>query len=473
MSTQPNILLVMVDQWNAACFSGLAHPDVLTPRIDRLIEGGVCFRNCMSVNTICQPSRVSFLTGQYIHTHGVVTNSPGARPRSVVHPLARELKNKAGYRTGAFGKLHLGVFEADAGFDRVAHACDNPFGESEYHAYLRERGLLETYLKTERQPAGPFASGVSALRTRDTNEAWTVDQTLSFIDASDDPFLAWCTFERPHAPHTPPVDAPVTYDPETLHLPPYDPRHFESKAGHARAGCENLWKAWVLGEGALRSGLAHYYALMSLIDQQVGRMLDALESSGKLDRTIVIFTADHGDFAGNLGMLGKNTSTYDAIIRTPYIWYWKGQFDRNMPFGLCETIDLYPTLCDLAGIPTPPSVQGDSHLAALHDRPYYDGKDYVFSERALSRTIRSRTHKLTLSTDGRQHVGELYDLVADPDENDNRYNDSAFARIQATLTEELIAWTIRTDQPCCFGNASQPVSDRLRWHQALIAGQTT
>ncbi|MCA1808208.1 MAG: sulfatase-like hydrolase/transferase [Lentisphaerae bacterium] len=473
MSKKPNVLFVMVDQWNAECFSGLSHPDVKTPNIDRLIEGGACFRNCFAANPICQPSRVSFMTGQYIHTHGVETNHHPSRPKSVNHPLPLLLKEQGGYRTGAFGKLHLGAFEADAGFDRVEHVCDNPFGEPEYYVWLRGKGLLDSYLGVER--ASPqevkhkFCYGTSPLKAADTNEVWTADRTISFINESDDPFFAWCTFERPHAPHMPPADAPVKYDPAKLTIPPYDPKYFESKAGHARAGCENLWKAWVLGEDELRRGLAGYYGLMSLIDQQVGRIIAALEKSGKLDDTIIIFTADHGDFAGTQGMLGKNTSTYDAIIRSPYIWYWKNRFDRAMPFDLCETIDLYPTLCEVLGLETPSSVQGASHRAALNDVPYFRGKDYVFSERILSKTVRSRTHKLTIGTDGAKHTGELYDLVADPDECHNLYNRPELARIQVELLEEMVAWYIRTAQPCYYSQASSLSSPALRWHNQFMA----
>ena len=471
MPKKPNILFIMTDQWNAECFSGFNHPDVKTPNLDKLIEGGVSFRNCFVANPTCQPSRTSFFTSQYIHTHGVEVNNQKSKPMSVVHPLAKVLKENANYRTGAFGKLHLGAFEEDAGFDKILHACDNPFGEPKYFEYLKEKGLLDEYLNAERKPPmavnQKFCTGKSSLKTCDTNEAWTADQTIDFINENDDPFFAWCTFERPHAPHMPPADAPVKYDPEKLTVPPYDPKYFESKMNHSRAGCENLWKAWVLGEDELRNALAHYYGLISLIDQQIGRIISTLEDTGKLDNTIIIFTADHGDFAGNLGMLGKNSGNYDAIIRSPYIWYWKGKFDRNMHFDLCEAIDMYPTLCDIVGIETPPSVQGESHIEALKDLPYYRGKDYVFSERSLSKTIRSKTFKLTINSNGTKHYGELYNILEDVDEKHNLYNNPAYTHVQTELAEELVAWLIRTAQPVHFGNSSEDCSPALRWHNSF------
>ncbi len=472
MAIKPNILFIMADQWNAECFSGLNHPDVKTPNLDKLIEGGVTFRNCFVANPTCQPSRTSFFTSQYIHTHGVEVNNRPSKPKSICHPLAKELKEKANYRTGAFGKLHLGEFEEDAGFDKISHVCDNPFGEAEYYDYLKEKGLLDEYLKTERNVSrdfnAKFGKGTSSLKTCDTNEAWTADRTIDFIKESQDPFFVWCTFERPHAPHTPPADAPVNYDPKKLTIPLYEPKYFESKTNHARAGCENLWKAWVLGEDELREGLSKYYGLMSLIDQEIGRIITHLEESGKLENTLIIFAADHGDFAGNLGMLGKNSSTYDAIIRTPYIWYWKGHFHRNMHFDLCEAIDLYPTLCDLIEIDTPPTVQGESHLAAMTDLPYYSGKEYVFSERTLAKTVRNKNFKLTISTDGNRRVGELYNILEDVDENHNLYNNPEYYPIQTELAEEMIAWFIRTAQPCHFSTSSEKSSPALRFHNSLL-----
>ncbi|NLB70347.1 MAG: sulfatase-like hydrolase/transferase [Lentisphaerae bacterium] len=472
MSVKPNILYIMTDQWNAECFSGLNHPDVKTPNIDQLIEKGVCFRNCFAAEPICQPSRVSYLTGQYVHTHRVMRNHEASTPQSVNTPLPGYLKEKAGYRTGAFGKLHLGVFEKDAGFDSIAHCCDNPFGKPAYYEYLEEKGLLDIYMEKEKKMSQEttqrFAAGKSGLKAADCNETWTADQTIDFISESSDPFFVWCSFERPHAPHTPPEDAPVKYDPEKLTIPPYDPKWFDSKAMHARAGCENLWKAWVLGEDALREGLAGYYGLMSLIDQQVGRIIDHLEQTGKLDNTIIVFCADHGDFGGYHGMLGKNSSTYDSIMRVPYVWYWKGHTDRNMHFDLCETIDMYPTLCDLAGLETPPSVQGKSHVSALTDLPYYPGKDYVFFERLLAKGVRSRTHKLSVIPNGRNNYWELYDILEDPDELKNRYGDPQLAHVQTRLMEELVAWSIKTEQPCHVSNSSEEVTEDLRWHSHFL-----
>jgi len=472
---KPNVLFIMADQWNESCFSGYRHPDVKTPNLDTLIEGGVSFRNCFVANPTCQPSRTSFFTSQYVHTHGVECNDNSAPPRGTVHSLAGVFKNN-GYKTGAFGKLHLGEWERDAGFDSIEHVCDDPFGEDDYSKYLKEKGLYEDYMRNERKPflerRQKFWSGKSNIPMKNSNENWTVDRTINFLDAvKDDPFFAWCTFERPHAPHTPPKDAPVTYDPAKLTLPPYDPHSFDTKRYHSRPGVENLWKAWVQGEDNLREGLANYYELVSLIDHNIGRLVNYLEERDLLENTIIIFTADHGDFAGNYGMLGKNSANYDAIIRTPYIWYWKGRFDRNMYYDLVEAIDMYPTLCDLCGIETPPSVQGDSHIDAMTDKNYFAGKDAVFSERHFMKTIRTRTHKLSVSCNGDKVTGELYELVEDPRELKNRFNDPALAHIQKKLYERLLCWFVRTTQPTSCSFSSEIVDKSLRWHSFAAASR--
>lgn len=110
MKNKPNVLFIMADQWNESCFSGYFHPDVKTPNIDKLINDGVSFRNCFVASPICQTSRTSFFTSQYIHTHGIETNDCNSLVNSHNYPLAQLFKDQ-GYRTVAFGKLHLGQYK--------------------------------------------------------------------------------------------------------------------------------------------------------------------------------------------------------------------------------------------------------------------------------------------------------------------------------------------------------------------------
>lgn len=481
---RPNILYIMTDRFNERCISAYGHPDVKTPVIDSLIENGVSFRNVFCQTALCQPSRVSIFAGQYAHTHGVEYNFAFGGPISQMLPLPKLLRDKAGYRTGAIGKIHLGTWPAQTGFERIESCCDTTIGEAggerecEYYQYLREKGFFEEYRKTvlesPRRVIENMHYGELAIPAEHSLEAWTADRTIEFIRQSDDkPFFAWCSFLRPHNPHMPPPDAPVTYDPGSLTIPDYHSLNFETKPRYAsRPGLETLWKASAIGEQHLRNALAGYYGNISWIDHEIGRMLDHLRESGKLENTIVIFSADHGCFAGNYGQIGVNCMTYDHLYRIPYIWSCPSHLPKAQYHDLVESIDMYPTLCDLLGVDIPPSVQGTSHANAL-DRArfpqHFSGRDDVFFERSTVKTIRTRTHKLSICFNGRDRDGELYDLVNDPEELRNLFDNPAVAYIQKNLTERILERMITTTQPSIVSpSGSEYVCpEKMRWQTSL------
>ena len=485
---RPNILYIMTDRFNERCISAYGHPDVKTPVIDSLIETGVSFRNTFCQNALCQPSRVSIFSGQYPHTHGVENNYVHGGPKSEMSPLPRLLRDTAGYRTGAVGKIHLGTWPSQTGFDRIESCCDTTIGEAgddsgecAYYRYLREKGFYEEFRKTALESPQEVLNhmhyGDLDIPAEHSLEAWTVDQTIDFMDEPDEaPFFAWCSFLRPHNPHMPPPDAPVKYDPDSLTLPEDHALYVESKPGYqTRPGLETLWNSAAIGEKHLRNALAGYYGNISWIDHEIGRMLDHLRDTGKLENTIVIFSADHGCFAGNYGQIGVNGMTYDHLYRIPYIWNCPAHFPKSRFYDLVESIDLYPTLCDMLGLDIPPSVQGISHAHALYRTQFpehFSGREDVFFERSTVKTIRTRTHKLSYCFNGESRSGELYDLVEDPDELRNRFDEPSMAHIQKDLMERLVNRMIATTQPSIVSNvSSEYISPKMRWHTARQAAQ--
>jgi len=467
----PNILFIMTDQWNESCFSAYNHPDVKTPNIDNFIKNGVAFRRCYCQSAICQPSRISFLSSQYLHTHGVMQNNQEeARPREHCVSLVGHIRERLGYTTGAIGKLHLGVWQNKAGFDKIVSACDDvEKKEPDYFAYLRKHDLLGKY---ERVSAGAeslfrFHYGESKIPVEHSNENFTADETIKFIEESQGrPFFCWTTFERPHSPHYVPYDFHMKYDPEKLVLPDNVSEDFESKPFHKRPGVENSWKSYVLGEKELRQGMACYYGLMSLIDFNIGRIIDYLRQNGLLDNTIIIFSADHGDFAGNYGMLGKNTPSVDVLYRVPYIWYWGNKFAKDRVYGLTESIDLLPTLCEILNLPIPPEAQGEEHTDALFTKDLYEGKEAVFFENVMVKCVRTQEYKLSFTYD-RKAKGELYDMVNDPWEASNLFNSPQHSHIQKELMERLLGWYIRTELPETVCPLSERIPRDWRWHQHI------
>ncbi|MBN1554827.1 MAG: sulfatase-like hydrolase/transferase [Phycisphaerae bacterium] len=457
----------MTDQHRYECLSCHGHPMVKTPNIDRLAENGVDFQRCYAQSAICMPSRLSMYTGQYLHTHGVQENSKVVDISRFI-TLPNILKEQ-GYQTAAVGKTHAGPSDV-LGFDYYRICAGMAEGEeNDYKNYLREKGLVST--KEPDQSFKAYDSYVSDLIYADTNEAWTGDECLRFLENRDNekPFFLWATFQRPHAPTSVPVDNPFPYNPKDIELPSYSERWY-TKPDTRRPGCENTWNVFNTGEARLREAMANYFSMISMVDDQVGRILNSLEDKDELEDTIVIFTADHGDFCGEYGQFGKNISTFDVLYRIPSIWYWKGKTGREQIHEMTEMIDTMPTILDLLNLDKPKTVQGDSLADVIHGsrercgRPW-DGKEAVFFETPFIKTVRTKTHKLSICNKEKRTWGQLYDLVNDPLELNNLYQNPAYSHIQQELTLRLVHWFIKTDQPQIHSAGFSETAPPWRWYQ--------
>ena len=186
------------------------------------------------------------------------------------------------------------------------------------------------------------------------------------------------------------------------------------------------WCSSAHGEQGLRKGLAAYYSLISLIDQQIGRVLETIDKLGLREDTIVVFCTDHGDFAGEYAKMAKGWC-YGCIHPVPFIWRYPGVVKENVTHdGLAETVDMFPTLCHLLDIPTPKTVQGLDLTAALTEGQA-TGHDAVFYEFIAVKTVRTKDYKLSYGFQDGKEVGELFDLKEDPHEYKNRYDDPEMA----------------------------------------------
>ncbi len=444
---KPNILFIMDDQHNARCLSCEGHPDVKTPNLDRLAEGGVRFTRAFAQSAICTPSRVSFFTGQYLSTHGVFGNSGWLPPETL--SLAYYLKERAGYQTGAVGKLHLPRWETDGlDYKRVCDSADvNPGEKTDYQLYLEKHGLGRYYRDFKNHEH--FMAYISPIPEKHCLERWTADRAIEFIENRDPekPFFLWLSFERPHSPHSPPPEKIGLYNPEKIKLPEKRSDYFYGKVYRSRPGVENIWHIDHSGEETFRKALSYYYTLITLIDENIGRVIEKLEKEDLLDETIIIFTSDHGDFAGEHGAIGKNMPTYDCLYRIPFIWFWKGRFlAGKVDNRLVESVDLFPTLCELIGIPIPPQVQGESLAGALTTPAGGPFREAVFFETPFVKTVRTERYKLSFYFKERMD-GELYDLIKDPEERNNLFHNPEMAKVREDLLQRLLSWQIKIQQP--------------------------
>ncbi|OGV33071.1 MAG: hypothetical protein A2020_07930 [Lentisphaerae bacterium GWF2_45_14] len=470
---KPNLLIFMTDQHRYECLGCHQHPMVKTPNIDKMAEDGIDFQRAYSQSAICMPSRVSLFTGQYLHTHGIQGNNSSADVSGLT-TLPKVLKNEQGYQTAAIGKTHSGHCK-DMGFD-YARICagENEGENNDYVDYLNSHGFKGEWYNNgwkDMKVIREYYDYVSEIPYEHSVEAWTGNETIKYLDSIDKekPFMLWSTFERPHPPTCAPKDNPFPYNPDEIVLPPYDERWY-NKPDVKRPGCENMWNVFCTGEDKLRQAMASYFSLISMIDDQIGRIISKLEEIGELNNTIIVFTADHGDFCGEYGQFGKNLSTFDVLYRIPMIFYWKGKTCKEQIHELMEMVDVMPTLLDLCEVDIPRTVQGHSFADAVRGNTFQCGlpwsaNDAVFFETPFVKTVRTKNHKLSVCWKGNTSWGQLYDLNKDPAELDNRYNDPAYSHIQHDLETRLLRWYIQTDQPPVFGAGIDETRPEWRWYQ--------
>ena len=472
MARRPNVLWICTDQQRYDTIGCLGNPHVDTPVLDRLCADGVAFSRTYCQSPVCQPSRASFLTGLYPNTVHVNRNGNAYFPASErVRLITRRLAD-AGYDCGLAGKLHLASAwpgaeaRTDDGY-RVFHysvsATQFTGRGNAYSDWLQRIGRLDEALDT---------SGVDAARNRGARyrpdvpaelhqTSWCADRAIDFMrEARDGPWLMSVNIFDPHGP----FDAPLSYRRR------YEERELPPALYGARdaATCERLAGAFFQGRpqppGARqRLQKASYYAMITLIDEQVGRMLDALEATGQRGDTVVIFTSDHGEMLGDHGLTGKGCRFYEGAVRVPLIISWPGVFERGLVAdGLAELTDLAPTLAELAGL-APGWTHGRSLAPILtgaadpaRHRPfvrceYYDALDMYLPQEPGRHTpcwatmYRDERHKL-VNYHGLEY-GELYDLERDPHEIDNRWEEPAAAALRAALTQRSFDATVAACDP--------------------------
>ena len=450
MTPRPNILFLMSDQHNARCLGCEDHPNVRTPNLDRLASRGVRFSRAYCSNPICAPSRISFVTGQYCHTHGLIGNDVFEFDDRNADTLGARLR-RHGYQTALVGKAHMVRAWDDEAYEHLRYCdlCDADRADPRRHHYfhyLIENGLADMYEDgnlPRDHPAIRNRCGVAALPYEHSIEHWTGQESLAFLRDRDRrrPFFLHMSFERPHPHWTPAAEYADLYDPNDIVLGPSADDWFEhrwaGRPAHITRMVANRMRD--VSRRDVQTALAHHYALITCIDMEMGRVLDYLEAEGELDNTIVVYTADHGDFAGDHGLIMKNIGIYESIHRIPFMIAWPGGQQNQCRDTIVESVDVLPTLCALADVPCPPAVDGRSILPELLGQG--NGKDQALCEwdfpapQRFVNALRTRRHRLVYYS--HDLGGELYDHDTDPEEMHNLYDDPAQAATRLELLERL------------------------------------
>ncbi len=410
---QPNIIVVLADQWRPQAFGFAGDPNVKTPNFDRLAGQSIRFVNAVAGMPVCSPTRASLLTGQRPLTHGIFLNDLPLDPQAVTLP--KVLKN-AGYDTGAIGKWHIDGHGRTSFIPRERHQgfdywkvleCTHNYNESPYFGDDPEKHVW---------------SGYDALdQTRDA-----CDYLRARAKAAK-PFLLWLAWGPPHDPYlTAPQKYRAMYEPMKLTLRPNVPAAMEME---------------------VRKNLAGYYAHCTALDDAIGELLATLKESGLDDNTILVFSADHGDMLGSQG-LWKKQKPFDESVRVPMLFRWPkglGEAAKSIETPI-NSEDIMPTLLGLVGASVPKTVEGLDYSTCLRGGPP-PGDDATvitcvapFGEfERLKGGKEYRGLRTTRYTYVRDLAGPwlLFDDETDPYQQHNLIGDPAHASLQARLDEQL------------------------------------
>ncbi len=438
--TSPNILFLMTDQMQGR----VLEPDnpCRTPHLDRLAARGVRFHRAYTPNAVCSPARASLMTGLLPHNHGVLfvehtVDDDQAVLRSQ-HPHWAQRLTAAGYTTGYFGKWHVERSNELARFGWQQQGALS--GQTDWRA---ANFSLERFLASPPGYQPNRFYGVCDLPAAARGMGKKTDAALTFLDAALEEDAPWCcfvSFTEPHDPFFCHEDAFAQYEVESIPLPPNLYNDLSGQPNLYRR-CAQVWSDWT--EREHREAAACYYASISEIDQQFGRLLERVEGAGQLEDTIVVLTSDHGDFLGAHGLYCKNIGAFEEAYNIPLVVAGPGVAGSEVSDARVGLQDVGQTLLELTGGQPLPDIDGRSFapvLASPQDTSDYQlgfaeyfGGRYIISQRLLWDGYWKLVHN------GFDY-DELYNLADDPFEMNNLAQEPTCAEQLQAMTRQM--WQI-------------------------------
>lgn len=438
--SKPNVLLFFTDDQRFDTIQALGNHNIHTPNIDRLVNRGTTFTQahipCGTHGAICMPSRAMLHTGRTLFH---LRDSGASIPTE--HTMLGEVLRTSGYQTWGAGKWHNGREAFNRGF---ADGDEIYFGGMADHwnvpAYHYDpTGKYDTRLAYIPKPT-EFGNNDIAWRDCDHIHAgvhsseFLCDAAIRFLtqERDDRPFFCYVSLLAPHDPRTMPQRFLDMYPFEEVELPPnfLGAHPFDNGSLRIR---DELLAEFPRTPEEIRRHNAEYYAMITHLDHELGRVLDALDAQGLADDTIIVFAGDNGLAVGQHGLMGKQ-NCYEHSVHVPLIFAGPGVPENRQSDAFVYLLDIFPTLCELLDVAQPASVEGSSLVSAMQKQEE-KVRDYLyFAYISSQRAVKSRTHKLIeYGVRDRERQTQLFDLRTDPWETHNLYGEQKHEEVVGEL----------------------------------------
>jgi arylsulfatase A-like enzyme len=431
---RPNIVFLLSDDQRPDTIRALGNPLIETPNLDRLARRGTAFTRAMAPYPLCVPSRAEILTGVSAFRNGVFPNVSNRLDESLV--LWPEALHEAGYHTWYVGKWHTSGRPSSRGYEESLGLYSSGGGETTLLKDDQGRpvtGYRGWMFQTDDRQLFP-EQGVGLTPEIDAKFA---DAAIEFIRRKpNQPFFLHVNFTGPHDPLFWPPGMKDKYDPVKMPLPENFLAEHPFDHGNFRGRDEELWP-WPRMAEQVREGLAIYYAVITHLDAQVGRITAALEETGQSEETLIVFAGDHGLAIGSHGLRGKQ-NMYEHTVNVPLLLAGPGVPENRRSDAQVYLRELYPTTCDLAGVAIPETVEAESFADVVRGEAE-SHHEYAFGYfRESQRMIRGDRWKLIYYP----HLDreQLFDVAADPHELRDRSGDARHADTKRDLRRRLDDW---------------------------------
>lgn len=426
-SKRPNVLFFFADDQRADTLAAFGNENISTPNLDRIAKLGTSFRRAYIMGAlqgaVCLPSRAMMLSGR------TLWRAPKNLQNVTTLP---EIFRNLGYMTFGTGKWHNGGPSFLRGFEFgkgvfLGGMCDH----FNVPAQIVENGKLKKYMAKGEHSSEIFANAAIEFLQKNVGKE------------PDRPFFMYVAFTAPHDPRDAPLKYRQSYYKKRPPLPKnYMPQH-PFNNGQLVIRDEDL-APWPRTKEVIQDQLAEYYALITHMDEQIGRILEALRETGQYDNTIIIFSADNGLAVGSHGLLGKQ-NLYQHSVNVPLMFSGPGIPKNQQRDALVYLFDILPTLCDMVGTDVPKGVEGKSLLPVIQGKKT-EVRDSVYTVyRDIMRGLTDQQYSL-ICYPKINHV-QLFDLKNDPNELKNLAGDPAYADRVAKMKKELLAWEKSIDAP--------------------------